>query len=256
MDAFDPSSYLEIFEAVARRHGLSGLDLASTDVGPVRIWTRESTNKKSATVFISAGMHGDEPAGPLAVLEWLKQCELSPTINWVLTPALNPTGLKKRTRDNCDCIDLNRDFHRCQSEEVCALMRWWESHGTHCDFHFSLHEDWEAEGFYLYAINTSDQRCFGKEILQRLKAFARLQTHGPVDDHLLAAPGLIAHPPQPDEPEGWPEAIWLVHRGPTRSYTFEAPGAFSPDERINVLRQALTIALDEVEKETSSILQD
>ena len=41
-------------------------ELCVTSAGPVRVWTRGDDPTKPL-VYLSAGMHGDEPAGPMAV---------------------------------------------------------------------------------------------------------------------------------------------------------------------------------------------
>jgi len=151
--------------------------------------------------------------------------------------------MARNTRENSDGIDLNRDFLRRQSREIQALTQWWEQQKQFCELHLSLHEDWEANGFYFYTIDTGNEPCLAECIRRSLPASITLQEQGPVDAHLLDAPGLIIHAPIPDEPEGWPEAIWLARRWPVKSYTFEAPGAFTPDQRTKALHTALASAV-------------
>lgn len=248
MDApssFDTLAFLNAFDGTASRQGFSSEILAQTASGPLQIWTRSATarNASGGTGYISAGMHGDEPAGPRALLAFLEQDTLPTSRPWVLAPLLNPTGMARGTRENGDGIDLNRDFLHRNSREVQALTHWWEQQEHPCALHLSLHEDWEATGLYFYTIDTGSEPCLADRIRGSLPASIALQEQGPVDAHLLHGPGLIMHPPIPDEPEGWPEAIWLARRGPVKSYTFEAPGAFTPDQRVAALRAALTCAV-------------
>ncbi|MDP0500074.1 MAG: succinylglutamate desuccinylase/aspartoacylase family protein [Verrucomicrobiota bacterium JB022] len=251
MKPFDYPQYLADFEATAAQRGLVGETVVETAVGPIRIWQTPGEVVDGCRGFISAGIHGDEPAGPLALLDYLRRHELPTHRSWVIAPALNPTGLVAGTRENHAGIDLNRDFLQQRSAEAKALVAWWQRQSASCVFHLSLHEDWEAQGLYLYALNTSSNTCFAQTLAERLGRHIRLQTTGPVDDHLLAAPGLILHEPEPDEPQGWPEAIWLVKRAPTVSYTLEAPGAFTPAERVEALRTGLALAL-ELDQEAES----
>jgi protein MpaA len=66
------------------------------------------------TIFIMAGIHGDEPAGtPLVnrLTEHLRRNrQLLEGRRIVLLPVANPDGLVARTRENIRRVDLNRNF--------------------------------------------------------------------------------------------------------------------------------------------------
>lgn len=243
-EQFDCRAYLEAFEAAAQNRGLIGETVVETAGGPVRIWRDPQALEGRSVGFLSAGIHGDEPSGSRALLEFMRHHELPDHRSWVIAPALNPTGLVAGTRESAEGIDLNRDFLQQRSGEARALVRWWQRQPVPCAFHLSLHEDWEAEGLYLYVLNSTSGPCFSETLVERLRGKVRLQERGPVDGHPLSRPGLILHDPEPDEPQGWPEAIWIVKRAPTASYTLEAPGGFSPAERVEALVVALKIALE------------
>lgn len=239
---FDLPAFHAAFDEAARAQGLHRVEVATTPAGPVCLWYSPETRADTCPGFISAGMHGDEPAGCWALLDVLRE-GLPAHRAWVLAPALNPTGLTAGTRENADGIDLNRDFLRQASEEIRGLMAWWLAQPMACGLHLSLHEDWEARGFYLYVLNSAQCPAFDLTVLQALGEHFPLEAAGPVDGHALDAPGLIRHRLEPDEPEGWPEAIWLVKRAPTISYTFEAPGGLPPADRRAGLALALRQAL-------------
>ncbi len=215
------------------------------ELGPgVEIWTRSANMPDAPVIFLSTGIHGDERCGPEALLQFLSGWTFAPDIEWVLAPLLNPSGFGQGTRCNAEGIDLNRDFLRCRCSETQAFKEWWRRRTRACELHLSLHEDWEAEGFYLYEIDTSEQgTSLSAAILSRVEEVAPLQRTGPVDGHLLAAPGLIVHEPVADEPEGWPEAIWLTRTWPMASYTLEAPGQLAPEVRVRSLVAGLEGAL-------------
>lgn len=219
-----------------------------TDRDPLPLWIRPGGDSQAPVVVLTTGIHGDERCGPEALVELFEEREFCPEITWVAAPLLNPAGYRLGCRENEAGIDLNRDFLRRQAVETRCLMAWWSRQPRPCDLHLSLHEDWEAEGFYLYEINTSGKPSFAAEILALLAGSVPLQETGPVDGHVLAAPGLILHEPVPDEPEGWPEAIWMTRTWPVQSYTFEAPGRFSPAARVQALRLAAGAAIGVVEK--------
>ncbi len=229
--------------AAARQRGFEPQAIARIGGDDVTLWTRESTRSHAPRVFVSAGIHGDEPAGALAAAHFLSAARLPEGFDWIIAPILNPSGLRRGTRENADGIDLNRDFLRRRSAETAALVNWWERQPRGCDLHLSLHEDWETSGFYFYAINSGPLPCFSTPLQQSLEQVLPLQETGPVDGHALLKPGLIAHACEADEPEGWPEAIWLGKRYPVLSYTFEAPSAMPLAERVNGLDIALQTAV-------------
>src|SRR5580704_3810007 len=56
-------------------------------------------------VYLSAGIHGDEPAGPLAVLQLLREDQWPPDAALWVCPCLNPTGFAANRRENAEGID-------------------------------------------------------------------------------------------------------------------------------------------------------
>src|SRR5207237_8762818 len=75
-------------------------------------------------VYLSSGMHGDEPAGPLAVLELLRDNPWPKDLELWLCPCLNPSGFSLNRRENEAGIDLNRDYRRIQTAEIRAHISW------------------------------------------------------------------------------------------------------------------------------------
>src|SRR5208282_30026 len=60
-------------------------------------------------LYLSTGIHGDEPAGPLAVRQLLQEDSWPARADLWLCPCLNPTGFLANRRENAEGIDLNRD---------------------------------------------------------------------------------------------------------------------------------------------------
>ncbi|HVA26606.1 MAG TPA: succinylglutamate desuccinylase/aspartoacylase family protein [Candidatus Baltobacteraceae bacterium] len=101
------------------------------------------------TVLLSAGVHGDEPAGPLALLRLAQRRELDASFAYRIWPCTNPTGFDAGTRENVDGIDINRTFARGgSSPEAKAIVM------ANRDYKFALsidlHEDDEAGAFYAF----------------------------------------------------------------------------------------------------------
>lgn len=102
-------------------------------------------------IGIFAAIHGDEPAGALAVIHFLKelatQSELSFDYEIHAYPICNPTGFEDNTRHSRNGCDLNREFWKNSTRnEVRLLERELRNH------HFSgiiqLHADDTSDGIY------------------------------------------------------------------------------------------------------------
>jgi murein peptide amidase A len=218
--AFHWPEFLPEFARMAEQAGFTSTVLAETTAGPLMAWECVHDGPR---VYLSSGMHGDEAAGPLAVLDLLRSGFLSAPIHWTLCPALNPTGLAAGTRENAAGIDLNRDYLTRHTPEVCAHADWLEAMPVPQLF-LSLHEDWEASGFYLYEINLRDDEpqrtgC----ILEAVSPWFPPESGQEIDGHEPRGPGWIFHAAEPDLPQGWPEAIFIAKRGCPLSFTFETP---------------------------------
>ncbi|MGA7355247.1 MAG: succinylglutamate desuccinylase/aspartoacylase family protein [Candidatus Cybelea sp.] len=100
-------------------------------------------------VAIATGLHGDEPAGPWALLELIETNALDPRFAYRLWPCVNPSGFELQTRENAARIDVNRTFAGAgASPEAAAVLA--ANSGQHFVLSLDLHEDCDARGFYCY----------------------------------------------------------------------------------------------------------
>lgn len=196
-------------------------------------------------IYLSAGIHGDEPAGPLAVEDLLRRDLLDSEFAWTICPLLNPAGYRAGTRENLHGIDLNRDYLARQSVEAAAHCDWIDTLGCY-DLYLSLHEDWEATGFYLYEINGSGQPPFAAKILEEVGRAMEIEPLDRIDGHPTVQRGHIAHSPEPDDLHLWPEAIYHCKRYPHLSYTFETPSRQPIRHRITAQVIATRTAANEL----------
>ena len=228
MPDFDPPAFLEEFGRVAGLRGLESRCLAETSAGPVMAYT--SGLVEGTFRYLSAGIHGDEPAGPLAALELLRRGHFDH--GWAVCPALNPTGLIVGTRENEAGIDLNRDYRRFDTAEVSGHVEWLKTLPIPRSF-ISLHEDWESTGFYFYEINLGEDRPDRAEsLLKAVEPHLPREPAAVIDDHETREPGWIFHRAEADLPDEWPEAIYLAKSGCPISFTFETPSAMALENRI------------------------
>ena len=238
--AFHWPDFLPTFAGAAELAGFSASMLADTPAGPLQAWERVGNGPR---VYLSGGIHGDEPAGPLALLDLMAGAFFSANIHWLLCPALNPTGLAAGTRDNADGIDLNRDYLQIRTREVAAHHEWL-SQRPPPDLFLSLHEDWETHGFYLYEINLgTDVPQRVRSILEAVTPWFPPENASDIDGHTPREPGWIHHAAEPDLPDGWPEAIHMAKIGCPLSFTFETPSRAALPKRIAAHRAAVQAAL-------------
>jgi hypothetical protein len=102
-------------------------------------------------VGIFAGIHGDEPEGVRAVVQFLKLLEARPELaaGYYLSfyPVCNPTGFEDGTRHSRNGRDLNREFWDNSSEPEVWLLQA-ELISRSFNGIISLHTDDTSAGFY------------------------------------------------------------------------------------------------------------
>ena len=200
------------------------------------------TPHSALRIYISAGIHGDEPAGPLAALQLIQENRWPEDAEIFLLPCLNPVGFTLNQRGNAGGIDLNRDYRNPQAAETRAHIAWLERQ-PQFDFYLCLHEDWESHGFYLYEQNPDNQLSLAEKMI------TAVQTICPVDSTEIiegrAAQGGIIRPNiSPAERPDWPEALYLISHKSHRGYTVEAPTDFPLAVRVAALVAAVNAAMN------------
>jgi predicted deacylase len=192
-------------------------------------------------VYISTGMHGDEPAGPLAVLRLLQEDAWPDEAAIWLCPCLNPTGFPLNRRENAAGIDLNRDYRDAQTMEVRAHIAWLQRQ-PRFDIALCLHEDWESNGFYVYELNHDNRPSFAEQILAAVAKICPVDTSPMIEDW-PAQNGVIRPDVNPAERPRWPEAMYLITNKTRQSYTMEAPSDFPLPVRVEALTAAVRAVL-------------
>jgi len=204
---------------------------------PLLALRKNATKADAPLLYLSAGIHGDEPAGPLALLQLLREKYFSDSFNWIICPALNPGGLAAKTRHNPGDVDLNRDYRDPKTTEatqhVAFLNR--EFAGRRLALSILLHEDWESKGFYMYEVNRTGLPLLAPAVLAAVEPICGID-HSPVIEGADAKGGLITRPIDSlRERPLWPEAIWLMLHHTDRSMTVEAPSAQALEKRVAAL---------------------
>lgn len=105
-------------------------------------------------IGIFAGIHGDEPEGVHALVQFIKLLEAKPELaaGYYLSfyPICNPTGFEDNTRFSRRGKDLNREFWRNSAEPEVRLLQA-ELISRSFQGLISLHTDDTSTGFYGFA---------------------------------------------------------------------------------------------------------
>ena len=211
----------------------------------------------ASLVSLSAGVHGDEPAAPWALLAIVRDGLLDSRFGYRIWPCLNPSGYVAGTRANADGEDVNRSFSRGgTTPEARAVFT--ANRDRRFIMALDLHEDFEAEGCYVYEpLRPGFTPYFSGPIVAALDG-AGLPVQTIRDEFDLGAPPgveltelyrlergtvLVDYEVEMRVFEGLPSSLALMYRGTPAALTFETPRPRPWDERIAAHRVAVTTAL-------------
>lgn len=241
-ETIDIRAVLREVQAAAQAHGWTSEAFYKT--GDMELFSLHRPSRithQASRVYISTGIHGDEPAGPLAALHLLRENQWPENLEAWLCPCLNPTGFVLNTRENDARKDLNRDYRHLETGEVAAHVRWLKQQP---DFEvtFCLHEDWESQGFYVYELNPDHQPSLAGKLVEAVARVCPIDL-SPVIEGREAKGGIINPALDPASRPQWPEAFWLLQNKTRQSYTLEAPSDFPVSTRVDALVAGVNAAL-------------
>jgi hypothetical protein len=242
-ETIDIRATLEKARAAARTHGWSSEVFHSTDGFDWMALHRKASRQNPATrIYISAGIHGDEPAAPLAALRLLEENQWPANAEIFLLPCLNPVGYTRNKRGNIDGLDLNRDYRNPKAAETRAHIAWLERQPGF-DLYLCLHEDWESHGFYLYEQNPDGRVSLAAKMIEAAKAVCPIDTAEIIEGR-PAQGGIIRPNIDPAQRPDWPEALYLISHKARQGYTLEAPSDFELAVRVEALVKAAGTAVE------------
>jgi hypothetical protein len=144
-------------------------------------------------IGIFAGVHGDEPEGSHALVQFARLLEARPDLarGYCLSfyPVCNPTGFEDGTRFSRSGKDLNREFWKHSSEPEVRLLQA-ELSSRSFQGIISLHTDDTSSGFYGYARGATLTKHLLKPALESVEAILARDTR-PVIDGFRARDGII-----------------------------------------------------------------
>jgi len=134
------------WKGLRRTHGLRVREVACVGA-PRTLLVVERGSEQLPTVALSAGMHGDEPAAPWALLSLVADRLIDDRFAYRIWPCINPSGYAAGTRANAEGQDVNRSFSRGGlTPEARAIIT--ANRDRRFALSVDLHEDYEARGFY------------------------------------------------------------------------------------------------------------
>jgi hypothetical protein len=249
---FEPASHVQKIEEAARAGGWTMRYLSPTPVG-TRPWLQRParvrvSGREAPRFYLSAGIHGDEIAGPLAVLEMLRITDFFDQVDATIFPILNPEGLFRAVRTNFNGIDLNRDYKGSKSSEIRSHLKVLPTLGPF-DIAMMLHEDYEETGAYLYELNDGPMAGLGARIIAAMRQHVPIDER-PVIEEVSAQGGILQRAelirkmgPIESRPE-WPEAIYLSLFHTKVSYTTETPMLQPLEKRVAAQIEAVQTVLE------------
>jgi len=249
--SFKPKAYVARLEEVAKTNGWT-IKYLSKCGDVTRPWLQRTAllGPVAPSLYLSAGIHGDEISGPMAILKVLRDRNFFADFNVTIFPILNPDGLAQNLRGNAAGIDLNRDYRNSKSQEIASHIEALKTLGQF-DAAMMLHEDFEGIGAYLYELN--EDTSLGQKIIGAMGQHVPIDLR-PVIEEVPAKGGVISrkdllaiHGKIEDRPD-WPEAIYLSLNHTKISYTTETPKPFPLEHRIEAQIAAVKTVMSALSK--------
>jgi hypothetical protein len=244
-ETIDIDALLRDMHDAARHHGWQIHSLPVAQRLSLLALTRPASASRSASqpwrIYLSSGIHGDEPAGPLAVRQLLQENLWPPEADIHLCPCLNPEGFRFNRRENEAGADLNRDYRHLRTLAVRAHVAWLQRTPPF-DLCLCLHEDWESHGFYLYELNPDALPSLAEAIVQAVGPVCPIDPSSVIEGR-DAQGGIIRVNPDPNSRPEWPEAFYLLQNKTRLSYTLEAPSDFPLTIRVAAVVTGVRAAL-------------
>ncbi len=229
------------WRALCREAGLVMRELCRVDGLRVHWLESKAARRGDPAIYLSAGVHGDEPGATAGLLAWAGQnLERLKRESFVIFPCLNPHGLLLNTRVDQRGLDLNRRFH-LDDDPVCGAWRRVLT-GRALRLAICLHEDYDAHGIYVYELSRLEGGWSRTLLRQCMDATLPVDSRAKIEGR-AAHGGVIQRKKSPRGLPGLPEAVAIYELGCPVSLTFETPSEFALDDRVRAQARFLDAAL-------------
>ncbi len=202
-------------------------------------------------VYLSAGIHGDEPAATEGLLRWAEENPgILRNLPFVIFPCLNPWGLVNNSRLDEQGRDLNRTFHHDEVPQIQALKALIQPYRFALSM--TLHEDYDGQGLYLYEIERATP-FWGEALLDRVRSMIPIEGRTTIDGRRASKAGLVRRKLNLRRFPMIPEALYLHKNHSKRTFTIETPSEFALDLRVRVQMALLDECVHRTLTEISTI---
>jgi len=219
----------------------------------------DSGNSRAGHVFLSAGIHGNEPAGVYTLLGFLenKVHDYLDDFSFIAFPCINPSGFERGTRDNLNRINLNRNFQsRKPSKEVSSLKKIIETESRHYVFAMDMHEDDPEEQVENYPVEDNPREAYLYEVSHKNLSRGHRILKSLEENNVPVCKKKKIYYDQADNGLIWRDEIidtgheedttlmWHLQRYTNNVFNPETPTCWELERRVEVQLMALKAALD------------
>lgn len=200
------------------------------------------------SVLVSAGIHGDEPAGVEAAVRFIEHNVENPSLlshySFVIYPCDNPYGWERGLRENSQGLDLNRQFSvRAPAPEVELIAR--GLRGRQFDLVYEMHEDYDSPGFYLYEFGDDPAAYLGDSIIHEVSTFGYPLNRSHIIERRRARNGLIRLNLATYRKTRLPKSFYAHRECGGHVLTLETPSTFLPlEDRVRIHLLGLNVSLN------------
>ena len=251
-----------VINFLSRSKTFKGVSFSTDYPAPPFIVIKNNLKNYKKNILLTAGIHGNEPAGVLGLVENLNLIENLCSKNLIqctIIPCFNISGYKQNFRNNSKNLDLNREFYKnSQSLETSFFQKnITEDFDFNIDFHETCPEDdsdvVQAGGilpqeFYLYEVCEEKNLRLGSLIIDGIKdlGFKTCQMPSVFGDTCID--GLISYPEASKNPiyaQGKSLDLFLYNKKQSKNaITIETLSHYPMEERILQIKKILTICLN------------
>jgi len=233
---------LQRWRVLARQSGLR-MQRIATAGGYGVFALRSPALRPEGGIYLSAGIHGDEPAATEALLTWAEaNAQRLLRLPVLLFPCLNPWGLVHNRRSDETGRDLNRLFHEDAAPTIAAVRQLVRGHRF--TLALQLHEDYDGQGFYLYEVQRA-RPYWGEALLAVAARHIAIEPRIRFDGRVFRSGLMRRKVLRRNFTEmGYPEAIWLHLEHAERTFTLETPSEFALEQRVRALAAVIAAAVE------------
>ena len=237
------------WKSVARSAGLKLVKLARAGEYPIHVLETPGAANDPETLYLSAGIHGDEPAAAEGLVCWAERHLPKLTrgrhpLPLLILPCLNPWGLVNNQRADARGRDLNRLFDRQNFSPIHQIRRL--VRGRRFSLTIHLHEDYDARGIYLYELSRRPPDM-GIDLLKSVSEIIPVETRARIDGRPVKD-GLMLRRANLQRIPLHPEAIYLYLNQCDRCLTFETPSEFALARRVEAHMRALEFSVASLQR--------